>query len=83
MLFKVYDDNEIKVDDQLTWHELVKCCYGSAIQQVSYELIDEYKLFDQTIAEWDVRSKSGWILIPIDRKNQLIEIIVTDKFQRS
>ena len=39
MLFKVYCDNEIKVYDQLTWHELVKCCYGSAKQQVSYELI--------------------------------------------
>lgn len=73
MLFKVYCDNEIKVYDQLTWHELVKCCYGSAKQQVSYELIVEYQLFDQTIAEWDARSKSGWILIPINMENKLIE----------
>ena len=71
--FKVYEDNEIKVETELVWLELVKCCYGSAIQQISYALIEEYKLFDQTIEEWDHVSKSGWILIPIDMKNQSIE----------
>ena len=71
--FKVFNDNEIIVESELVWSELVKCCYGTLLKQVSYELINEYKLFDQTIAEWDTVSKSGWILIPIDMKNQIIE----------